>query len=106
MQEILRKKGSAGALSAEGSEANNKQTRMYRTLRSRTDSALNSMTDVLQLGWLVGSRALQNLAEVSIRKYKCSNCGVIGHSKRTCVSNSSSEVSVVVPCLNPEDVPL
>ena len=91
VQEIMMKKGSIGALSAEGSEANNKQTRMYRSLRSRTDSPFNSMTDVLQLGWLVGSKVLQKLASVSIRKYQCSNCGESGHSKRTCLINPSED---------------
>ena len=84
VQEIIESKGSTGALSAEGSEANNKQTRMYRLLRSRTNSSYNSMSDVLQLGWLVGSKNLQKLGSVSIRKYQCSGCGEAGHSIRTC----------------------
>ena len=94
VQEIIIKKGSTGALSAEGSEANNKQTRMYRSLRSRTDSPANSMADVLQLGWLVGSRELQKLGSVSIRKYRCGNCGESGHSKRSCSASLQEDCTI------------
>ena len=87
VQQIIEEKGSVGSLSAEGSEANNKQTRLFRTLRSCTFSADSSMEDVLELGWLVTSKPLQTLAETSKRQYLCSNCGDEGHSKRSCPRN-------------------
>ena len=46
VQQILSERGSTGAFSTEGSEANNKQTRMYCLLRSRTSNAANSMDDI------------------------------------------------------------
>ena len=70
-------------------KANNKQTLLFRTLRSSTFSALadSSMEDVSELGWLVTSKPLQKLAETSKRQCLCSNCGDERHSKRSCPRN-------------------
>ena len=92
VQEIIEKKGSTGAFRAEGSEGNNKQTLLFRMLRSRTSSAASSMEDVLKICWLVTSKKLQRIAKTSTRSYCCSNCGDNGHSVRTCPALNNAQL--------------
>jgi hypothetical protein len=75
---------SVGIMSGEGNEAGNKLFRQFRRSHSSRGSTTQSLLDILKLHWLYTSPKLQQLSEVSHKKYKCGICGEIGHTRVTC----------------------
>ena len=90
--EMNHQKGLKG-LSEEGFEANNKRLRMYREKLSRKNNQISNLEDCFKRLW-AGSDPLVCQQRANGR-LKCSVCQAIGHTKRSCPSNSNSNNSLL-----------
>ena len=76
--------GSIGAFSGKGNEAGNKLFRLFHKNYATKGDSYKALEDVIRIHWLYSSKKLENIASVTHRKHKCSNCGHFGHNERSC----------------------
>ena len=84
VDEIIESDGSVGACSSEGNEGGNKYFRHFRKHHARKHPVKAGLEDVIKIHWLYCSKKLQDLAQVTHKRYKCTKCGIEGHNRLTC----------------------
>ena len=71
-----------GSLSEEGLEATHKLIRRYRSLLARKTSLSDNLRDVFKHLWTRSDPVVRSFA----RTLQCSQCNLLGHSKRSCAT--------------------